>query len=307
MRAGALGAAIAEIGIDILDKGDYNGITTKRIRLLIVDSQRLHCRSWLSFILEIRRWLMYLIYLDESGSPNGWNNNQDHFVLGGIAVHEGQIRRISDSLDEVQSRFFSDISFPLEFHATDINSGKSRFHNLTKLQRQDLMNAVYDVISDISYPKAVLFATAMHITAVRNSDQALRDTFEDVVQRVNTFLVRLNNAGNPQKGLLIIDRATSTEDKYRTLITEFRNAGTQYGYLGNIVDIPYFSQSSDTRLLQIADFCAYAVFRYYERDDHRFLDKILRRFDKSSVDSSRIDGLKHITSRNCGCRACAAR
>ena len=57
MRAGALGAAIAEIGIDICVEGYYNGITTKRIRLLIVDSQRLHCRSWLSFILEIRRWL----------------------------------------------------------------------------------------------------------------------------------------------------------------------------------------------------------------------------------------------------------
>lgn len=42
MRADALGAAIAEIGIDILDKCDYNGTTTKRIRLLIVDSQRLH-------------------------------------------------------------------------------------------------------------------------------------------------------------------------------------------------------------------------------------------------------------------------
>lgn len=169
------------------------------------------------------------------------------------------------------------------------------------------MQDIYDFIASIEYPNAVLFATAMHITAARNSDQVLRDTFEDVVQRVNTFLVRMNNIGNPQKGLLIIDRATSTEDKYRTLITEFRNSGTQYGYLGNIVDIPYFSQSSDTRLLQIADFCAYAVFRYYERDDKRFLDKILHRFDKRAVDSSRIDGLKHITSRECNCRACAPR
>lgn len=251
---------------------------------------------------------MYIVYLDESGVPNGWNNNQDHFVLGGIAVHEGQIWRISEALNKIQSKFFPDISTPIKFHATDINSGKpTPFRELPKNQRQDLLQDVYNLISGIEYPKAVLFATAMHRTAVRNSDQVLRDTFEDVVQRVNTFLVRLNNAGNPQKGLLIIDRATSTECKYRTLITEFRNAGTQYGYLGNIVDIPYFSQSSDTRLLQIADFCAYAVFRYYVREDHRFLDKILHRFDKRSVDSSRIDGLKHIISHDCSCRACAAR
>lgn len=251
---------------------------------------------------------MYIVYLDESGVPNGWNNNQDHFVLGGIAVHEGQIWRLSEALNKIQSKFFPDISTPIKFHATDINSGKpTRFRELPENHRQDLLQDIYDFIASIEYPNAVLFATAMHITAVRNPEQALRDTFEDVVQRVNTFLVRMNNIGNPQKGLLIIDRATSTEDKYRTLITEFRNSGTQYGYLGNIVDIPYFSQSSDTRLLQIADFCAYAVFRYYERDDNRFLDKILHRFDKRSIDSSRIDGLKHITLRECACRACAPR
>ena len=32
---------------------------------------------------------MYVVYLDESGDPNGWNNNQNHFILGGMAVHEG--------------------------------------------------------------------------------------------------------------------------------------------------------------------------------------------------------------------------
>ena len=77
----------------------------------------------------------------------------------------------------------------------------------------------------------------------------MRDTFEDVVQSVNAFLVPMNAEGDIQKGLLIIDGNPSTEAKYRVLISEFRKSGTQYGYLGNIVDIPYFSQSEDTRLL----------------------------------------------------------
>ena len=250
---------------------------------------------------------MYLIYLDESGNHNGWNNNQDHFVIGGIAIHEGQVQRVSNMLDRIQSRFFADISIPIEFHATEIQSGKARFRSFSETQRQDMLDAVYDAIASIEYPHAVLFATAMHITAVRDSEQALRDTFEDVVQRINTFLVRLNREGNPQKGLLIIDRATSTEDKYRTLISEFRGAGAQHGFLGNIVDIPYFSQSDDTRLLQFADFCAYAVFRNYEREDQRYLNKILSRFDRRTRGSPRIDGLRHIILRSCDCRACIYR
>lgn len=33
---------------------------------------------------------MYLLYLDESGSPSA-GNADDHLVLGGLAVHEGQV------------------------------------------------------------------------------------------------------------------------------------------------------------------------------------------------------------------------
>lgn len=124
---------------------------------------------------------MYVIYLDESGDPNGWNNNQDHFVLGGIAIHEGQIREISDSLDRVQTEFFPEISIPLKFHAVDINNGNDRFAQFSWDNRQRILDAVYDAIASTTYPNAVLFATAMHISSVNNSDQALRDTFEDIV------------------------------------------------------------------------------------------------------------------------------
>ena len=251
---------------------------------------------------------MYIVYLDESGSPNGWHNNQDHFVIGGIAIHESWIQPISESLDEIQAMFFPDISIPVKFHATDINSGVGRFRReLPKSQLQQLLNAVYDVITGFEYPNATLFATAIHISAVTSADQALRDTFEDVVQTFNSFLASLNEEGNPQKGMLIIDGNPSTEAKYRALISDFRRMGTQYGYLGNIVDIPYFSQSEDTRLLQLADFCAYAVFRYYERGDDRFLNKIIHRFDRRSRDFAGVDGLKHITQRACDCVACSGR
>ena len=51
----------------------------------------------------------------------------------------------------------------------------------------------------------------------------------------------------------------------------------------NIVDIPYFSASQDTRMLQLADFCVYAVYRYYEKDNPVYLNKILPRFDRRDL------------------------
>ena len=171
---------------------------------------------------------MYVIYLDESGDSNAWSSKpQNNFVIGGIAIHEGQIRRLSEALDDIQPRFFPEISMPLKFHAVDIiGKGKGRFRSdLTENQRQQMMNDIYDVIANATYPDAVLFATAIDISSVTSSDQALKDTFEDIVQRVNTLLVRMNKADNPQKGMLIIDGNQSTEQKFRSLISEFRNTG----------------------------------------------------------------------------------
>lgn len=250
---------------------------------------------------------MYIIYLDESGDPNGWNR-QKHFVIGGVAIHEGQVWQLNQKIDQIQAKYFPEIQIPIKMHAVDIRGGRDHFRDLTELDRENLMDDMYQVISGARFPNLIAFATVMHISAVRSSEQALRDTFEDICQRINTFLVRQFNRGQPNKGLLIVDRSTYSENRYRTLISEFRKSGTTYGYLGNIIDIPYFSQSNDTRMLQIADFCAYAVFRYYESNDDKYLNKILPRFDRRAPNHS-ADGLKHIieSSEDCGCIACSWR
>lgn len=246
---------------------------------------------------------MYVVYLDESGNPGGFRGSQNHFVIGGIAVHESLIRSFSDGLDEIQADFFPKISLPFKFHANEVGNGRGRFRELSSNRRAQLLDAVYDVITTASHPQALLLATAIHVTAVTSPEQALTDTFEDIARRIDAFLTNLRQRGNPQNALLVIDRSSETESKYRALISDFRASETD---IENIVDIPYFSQSSETRLLQLADFVAYAVFRYYERRDRQLLNKIAPGFDANRRYFG-DDGLTHIiaASESCGCLACS--
>ena len=245
---------------------------------------------------------MYVVYLDESGNPSGFRNSQNHFVIGGIAVHESLIRSLSDGLDEVQAEFFPEIAAPFKFHANEIRGRKGRFRDSRPEMRAQLLDAVYGVITNASHPQSLLLATAIHVTAVTSPEQALTDTFEDIVRRIDAFLTGLRQSGNPQNALLVIDRSSETESKYRALVSEFRASETD---IENIVDIPYFSHSQETRLLQLADFAAYAVFRYYEHGDGDFLDKIALGFD-SNRRYFGDDGLTHIiaASELCHCVAC---
>ncbi len=58
---------------------------------------------------------MYILYIDESGDPYSWDE-QNHLVLAGVAVHEGQVRSITSKLDEIQNTFFPDININLHLH-----------------------------------------------------------------------------------------------------------------------------------------------------------------------------------------------
>ena len=245
---------------------------------------------------------MYVVYLDESGNPSGFRNRQNHFVIGGVAVHESSIRSLSDGLDEIQAEFFPRIALPFKFHANEIRGRKGRFREFPPETRAQLLDAVYGVITRAPHPQSLPLATAIHVTAVTNPEQALTATFEDIARRIDAFLTGLRRSGDPQNALLVIDRSSETESKYRALVSEFRASETD---IENIVDIPYFSHSSETRLLQLADFAAYAVFRYYEHGDGDFLDKIALGFD-SNLRYFGDDGLTHIiaASESCGCLAC---
>jgi hypothetical protein len=246
---------------------------------------------------------VYLFYLDESGDPSAWNQ-YDNFVLAGVAIHEGQVRRLSEELDSVQQRFFPSVRVPLDLHAQHIHAGKARFRRMSASQRVDLLNSAYDVIANAGFPHLIAFVSAIHISAVTDAAQALRDCLEDICQRFNTFLVRQFNAGYKDKGLLIVDRS-GRDAQVRELMAEFERHGTRRRYLGNLVDVPYFADSGHTRMLQLADLVAFASGRYFNANDRTYLDKILCRIDRAAP-RGRLVGLKHIVARHHHCACIAA-
>src|SRR5208283_28471 len=125
-------------------------------------------------------------------------------------------------------------------------------------------------------PRLVTFATDMHVSSAQSPQQAYHDTFQDLLQRFNIFLTRQSNFGLLNKGLVIMDQGY--HERARELFADFKRAGTQYqGYLSNIIDIPYFACRHDSRMIQLADFCAHAVFRRYEYNDGSYFSKILPR------------------------------
>ncbi len=257
---------------------------------------------------------MYLLYLDDSGSVE--NTNENYFVLGGICVPERSIKWLSFKLDELAKEYETDVmkAPQIEFHAAEIFGGRSEpWKNLTddngkknKEHRIEIIKKVLKVL-DEAYNNITAFACAVHKASYPGQDPR-EIAFEDLCSRFDIFLRRKRTDPKdkyPHTGLIIFDENAYSE-QLEKLSMNFRVEGTQWRNLYNIREVPFFVDSKASRLIQLADHIAYAIFRKYNAADDNYYRCIEGRFDK---DNGSIHGLVHLQkyNPNCTCPFCLTR
>lgn len=86
----------------------------------------------------------------------------------------------------------------------------------------------------------------------------------------------------------------------------FRTLGTSWGVIRHLVGTPLFVDSRASRVVQLADHVAYAVFRRYQSGDTQYHDRIAAKFD---TEDGVVHGLAHkeMGNPNCMCIACLSR
>jgi len=247
---------------------------------------------------------MYLLYVDESGGVT--EVDQDYYVLGGISVHEKKPYFLSKELDELQQAWFPSTTDPIEFHTSHIRNGKGEpWESMTKQNRLKLLNEMGEKLASSS-DTVSLFAVAMHKVSFPHRDP-IQWTCEELAGHFDAFLTRLETRENASKerGLMIFDQ-TAHQKTLHSLVAEYRKTGASWGRVKHLAEVPMFTDSKLTRMLQWADFVAYSVFRRYQHSDSALLDKIIGKFSHSG---GVLHGLVHLIAnyQECYCPACVTR
>ena len=92
------------------------------------------------------------------------------------------------------------------------------------------------------------------------------------------YLGRLHKQDKTQRGLILFDKS-ATEKRIQTLARDFKYTGHTYGKHKNYATLPVFLDSQASRLIQLADLVAYAIFRHYEHGDSTYFATIRNCFD----------------------------
>jgi len=223
---------------------------------------------------------MHLLYVDDSGHPD--DPNQDWFVLAGVSLFERQGYWLSEDLEKIAARFAPSDSSSIELHGAAMRNGKE-WRPFPPADRVAAINDALEILAKSPRSNRI-FAVAVRKGSVSPRDP-VEYAFEQLASRFDHYLRRLHLQGDTQRGLMIFDRKDG-ERRIQQLASEFRSVGHTWGVLSNLAEVPVFMDSRASRLLQLADLVAYAVYRNFQNNDSAFFSIIENRFDQA-------DGTKH--------------
>jgi hypothetical protein len=241
---------------------------------------------------------MYLLYLDEAGT-----HQSNYFCLCGVAVFERRTHWISSALNQIQKKSFPDVTESIELHASAMRAGQQApWDKLSKEVRYQVIDDIYEVIRQ---DQVVLFATAVEKAWLKNDKDAYTWAFEGIVNRFDRFLRdKYKDEGEAQRGLIIIAES-QYKDRLEEISQKVKQYGTVWGEAYNLSEIPMFTRASQSRLLQVADFCVNAIFGRFESGYTKQFDKIAHLFYEND---GILRGLSHYTRNNkCMCPSCITR
>lgn len=174
--------------------------------------------------------------------------------------------------------------------------------HLTHVERLTLLDELAMMIANWEF--AVVFAEAidkLHFDPSRTGRSVGEQALEQLVSRFEQFLGRQEDAA--LHGVLVHDNNQTVAKKQTELMRHFHTSGTSWVKLARIAETPLFVDSELTRLVQIADLCSYALRRYLENHEDRWLPAVEARADTLAGIAV---GVRHYTTMDCTCRICAA-
>ncbi len=257
---------------------------------------------------------MYLLYLDESGTHGA----SPVFILGGLAVHERDAWHLQNRLEAVLSSNLPTGFIPQDFelHAADIKSPRkatvkrpeSEWRPIPLDTRLRVIRATYAALAryrpDPAHPVA-FFGAVIERTFADWEERA----YEEVLHKFDELLTRQGHAlgGRHEAGIVIHDRAIWEQNVQRRA-DRWRHVAGRIGTLTHLADVPFFTDSKSSRLVQASDFISWALWRYYgaHPTDETRMRGLWPRFDAAA---GTMHGLIHVSRhfRACVCPPCQSR
>jgi hypothetical protein len=237
--------------------------------------------------------MSYTYFMDDSGNSNLYGEGR-YWVLGGIAMPEASWPHISNSVHDLRTRWkvpadrelkwqdvgkrIAELTNPLRRRHPDV--GLSVAHitevgDLEQLSREMVAIVAEDpairVLSAICVKQDALRVCGGEGSRDAVNGRCYRDMFHDAIERYEYFLTTLANRHGAFGHVVVDQKSQQFDDTLRATCADLLTHGTQYTRVTHVIDGVMVAPSHHSRGLQVADFVAGAIHRWFEYNDDRYL------------------------------------
>jgi Protein of unknown function (DUF3800) len=180
----------------------------------------------------------------------------------------------------------------------------SPYIHLTFQERKDAVKNIAHCISRWGFAR--LFAECidkLYFNPAKTGCSIDEQAFEQVVSRFEQWVTRQSPPGPAQQNfaLIVHDMNQTVAAKHSNMMRQFFKSGTLWTTIKHIVETPFFVDSSLTRMVQMADVCAWALRRFCENNEEDIFNIVFQRADRYS---GHVVGVRHFSNNSCNCHIC---
>jgi hypothetical protein len=259
---------------------------------------------------------MYFFYFDESGSrdprastalPDGTHQPKDHiYALIAIGLFEYRWRHLDREIANLKLELADHLhrTRRLKFDLADcevksnwIRNPKERKEKspfLDALSDADRERLVACYFRQISAQKMTLFSVVIDKRKLHghiDSELLHKKAYELLLERIEHYMAEFHSK---HQAVIVMDdtdkalnRAVSMKHAY------FQREGNQHVQFNHIVEYPFFTDSKLSNGVQLADLCAYNIYRAFKTQDFKYpyFRELLPYFYRRE-NAGQLDGLK---------------
>ncbi len=228
---------------------------------------------------------MYLFYIDESGSrdiglfTNGGNTPNHVYVLTAVGLYENDWNKFDRDISHLKLDIIKDNKLDLELSDCEVKSSLLRNPNarksspfFSKISQEDIDTLQEGFYNQLDSAKAVLISVVID-KRVLNEDTSIekmhQKAYEFLLERIRNHM-KFNHPSH--KAIIIMDDTGKNLNRNIAMLhAKFQREGSEIMKFSNIIEYPLFTASELSNGIQLADLCAYNVFRAFVRENFTYV------------------------------------
>jgi hypothetical protein len=223
--------------------------------------------------------IMYLLFLDESGTPpTKFKAEGNYFVLGGVAIHAYSLKRIEFKFHSLLNKYKVTGEIKWKFFGSSPHKKEDSLAFLSQNLKDQLRLELFELISEHSIFYSVVlggdfYKEQAHPTIASLFKEQIEPSVEDIYHHAYAEVFSQFNEflkSNLSIGMINIDhRMNANDEKLRLKHHELMKKRSR------IINSINFMPSHLSVGLQLADLIAGSFYRNYQSKDSYFMNKLL--------------------------------